>query len=187
MCRLALVAWGSRLHLCCNRHQVISTLFGARWMASTLNGLGLDKSKKNNWKEEQLRKTELRLRRKRVFNTRLDGSSKTYDKEPPPIPKLERSHSDRSSTIAPLELQEEKVEKRQEAKIREQMREMWEAYLENLLLGASSEREAAQARDGRLNLRLPEGEMEMRGLAVYNLRFDRNWGAVSVGKTVQVA
>ena len=79
------------------------------------------------------------------------------------------------------------MEKRQEAKIREQMKEMWEAYLENLLLGASSEREAAQARDGRLNLRLPEGEMEMRGLAVYNLRFDRNWGALSVGKTVQVA
>ena len=160
--------------------------FGIRWMASKSNGLSLDKSKeKSNWKEEQLRKTEARLRRKRVLNTRLDGSSKTYDREPPPIPKLERPH--KSSTIAPLELQEEKVEKRQEAKIRGQMKEMWEAYLENLLLGASSEREAAQARDGRLNLRLPEGEMEMRGLAVYNLRFDRNWGALSVGKTVQVA
>ena len=133
-----------------------------------------------------MRKTEARLRRKRVLNTRLDGSSKTYDREPSPIPKLERSHRS-STTLAPLELQEERVEKKQEAKIREQMKEMWEAYLENLLLGASSEREAAQARDGRLNLRLPEGEMEMRGLAVYNLRFDRNWGAVSVGKTVQVA
>ena len=165
---------------------VVFAPFGVRWMASKLNGLEFDKSKgKKNWKEEQLRKTELRLRRKRVLNTKLDGSSKTYEKEPPPIPKLEQSH--RSFTIAPLELQEEKVERRQEAKVREQMREMWEVYLENLLLGANSEREAAQAREGRRNLRLPEGEMEMRGLAVYNLRFDRNWGAVSVGKTVQVA
>ena len=185
MRRLALVAWNSRIHICCNQHQIVFAPFGVRWMASKLNGLDFDKSKeKNKWKEEQLRKTEARLRRKRVLNTRLHASSKTYDKEPPPIPILERSH--RSFTIAPVELQEEKVEKKQEAKIREQMREMWEAYLENLLLGANSEREAAQARDGRLNLRLPEGEMEMRGLAVYNLRFDRNWGALSVGKTVQV-
>ena len=182
MRRLALVA---RLHLCCNQHQMVFAPFGIRWMASKQNGINIDKSKeKNNWKEEQLRKTEARLRRKRALNTRLDGSAKVYDLQPQPIPKLERSH--RTSTIAPLELQEEKVEKRQEAKIKAQMKEMWEAYLENLLLGASAEREAAQVRDGRLNLRLPEGEMEMRGLAVYNLRFDRNWGAVSVGKTVQV-
>ena len=156
-----------------------------RGMASRQKGLSLDKTtEKAKWKEEQLRKTEARLRRKRVLNTRLDGSKKTYDKQPPPIPKLERSYN--SYTIAPLELQEEKVEKRKEAEMKEQMKEMWEAYLENLLLGASAEREAALARDGRLNLRLPESEMEMRGIAVCNLRFDRTWGAVSVGKTVQV-
>ena len=142
-----------------------------------------DKSlKKARWKEEQLKRTEARLRKKRVFNTRLDGSTKTYDKKPLPITKLDGPY--KGYTLVPFE--EERVERKREAKLNRRLKELWETYLENMLLGANAEREAALARDGRLSLRLPEREMEMRGLAICGLRFDRSWGAVSVGKTVQV-
>ena len=78
------------------------------------------------------------------------------------------------------------MERKREAELNRRLKELWETYLENMLLGANAEREAALARDGRLSFRLPEREMEKRGLAICGLRFDRTWGAVSVGKTVQV-
>ena len=78
------------------------------------------------------------------------------------------------------------MERKREAELKRRLKELWETYLENMLLGANAEREAALARDGRLSFRLPEREMEMRGLAICGLRFDRSWGALSVGKTVQV-
>ena len=178
---LALEALGSRWYLCRFRPRIVPISPSLRWMASSEQIE--DKSlKKARWKEEQLKRTEARLRKKRVFNTRLDGSTKTYDKKPLPITKLDGPYE--SYTLVPFE--EERVERKREAKLNRRLKELWETYLENMLLGANAEREAALARDGRLSLRLPEREMEMRGLAICGLRFDRTWGAVSVGKTVQV-
>ena len=178
---LALEALGSRWYLCSFRPRIVPTSPCVRWMASSEQIE--DKSlKKARWKEEQLKRTEARLRKKRVFNTRLDGSTKTYDKKPSPITKVDGPY--KGYTLVPFE--EERVERKREAKLNRRLKELWETYLENMLLGANAEREAALARDGRLSLRLPEKEMEMRGLAICGLRFDRTWGAVSVGKTVQV-
>ena len=177
---LALEALGSRWYLCRFRPRIVPISSSLRWMASSEQIE--DKSlRKARWKEEQLKRTEARLRKKRVFNTRLDGTTKTYDKKPSPIAKLDGPY--KGYTLVHFE--EERVERKREAKLKRRMKELWETYLENMLLGANAEREAALARDGRLSLRLPEREMEMRGLAICGLRFDRSWGTGGCFKCIK--